>query len=90
MPHSKGKLIFCVAEDLLRSASQNSRLSQQRTLSGWQLIGSIMTLDTSFVRSLLPRLLLIWKNSFPRNSKDLESEKSRGDAFTWQVTLENR
>ena len=90
MPHSKGKLIFCVAEDLLRSASQNSRLSQQRTQSGWQLIGSIMTLGTSFVRSLLPRLQLIWKNSFPRNSKDLDSEKSRGDAFTWQITLENR
>lgn len=90
MPHSKGKLIFCVAEDCLRSASQNSRLSQQRTLSGWQLISSIMTLDTSFVRILLPRLMLIWKNSFPRTNKDLESEKSRGDAFTWQITLENR
>lgn len=90
MPHSKSKLIFCVAEDLLRSASQNSRLSQQRTQSGWQLIGSIMTLGTSFVRSFLPRLLLIWKNSFPRNNKDLDSEKSRGDAFTWQITLENR
>jgi len=90
MPYSKGKLIFCVAEDLLRSASQNSRLSQQRAQSGWQLIGSIMTLGTSFVRSLLPRLMLIWKNSFPRTSKDLDSEKSRGDAFTWQITLENR
>lgn len=90
IPHSKSKLIFCVAEDLLRSASQNSRLSQQRTQSGWQLIGSIMTLGTSFVRNLLPRLMLIWKNSFPRSNKDLDSEKSRGDAFTWQITLENR
>ena len=90
MPHSKSKLIFCVAEDLLRSASQNTRLAQQRTQSGWQLIGSIMTLGTSLVRSLLARLLLLWKNSFPLNAKELESEKKRGNALTWQVTLENR
>lgn len=90
MPHSKSKLIFCVAEDLLRSASKCARLAQQRTQSGWQLIGSIMTLGTSLVRSLLPRLLLLWKNSFPRNSKELEWESNRGDQLTWQITLENR
>ncbi|RWS17916.1 HEAT repeat-containing protein 5B-like protein [Dinothrombium tinctorium] len=90
IPHSKGKLIFSIAEDLLRSSSQNSRLSLQRTQSGWQLIGSVMTLGPSVVRGLLPRMLLLWKNSFPRSSKELESEKARGDAFTWQITLENR
>lgn len=37
------------------------------------------------VRGLLPRMLLLWKNSFPRSSKEIESEKARGDAFTWQV-----
>ncbi|KAH9644033.1 hypothetical protein HF086_004294 [Spodoptera exigua] len=35
-------------------------------------------------------MLLLWRNSFPRSAKELESEKSRGDAFTWQVTLEGR
>ncbi|RWS31952.1 HEAT repeat-containing protein 5B-like protein, partial [Leptotrombidium deliense] len=90
IPHNKGKLIFSIAEDLLRSASQNSRLSLQRTQSGWQLIGAVMTLGPSVVRGLLPRMLLLWKNSFPRSSKELESEKARGDAFTWQITLENR
>lgn len=30
-------------------------------------------------------MLLLWRNSFPRSSKELESEKARGDAFTWQV-----
>ena len=36
--------IFNVAEDLLRTATQNSRLSLQRTQSGWLLLGAIMTL----------------------------------------------
>lgn len=42
------------------------------------------------VKGLLPRMLLLWRNSFPRSNKELESEKARGDAFTWQVTLEGR
>uniref|UniRef100_T1KZX8 HEAT repeat-containing protein 5B n=1 Tax=Tetranychus urticae TaxID=32264 RepID=T1KZX8_TETUR len=90
IPHNKGKLIFNIAEDLLRTASQNGRLSLQRTQSGWQLIGGVMALGPSVVRGLLPRMLLLWKNSFPRSSKGLDSEKARGDAFTWQITLENR
>lgn len=90
IPHNKGKLIFNIAEDLLRSASQNSRLSLQRTQAGWLLIGAVITLGPPVVRGLLPRLLLLWKNSFPRSSKELDSEKARGDAFTWQITLENR
>lgn len=90
VPHTKGKVIFNTAEELLRSASQNSRLSLNRTQAGWLLIGAIMTLGDSVVRGLLPRMLLLWRNSFPRSSKELESEKARGDAFTWQVTLEGR
>ncbi|XP_012280989.1 HEAT repeat-containing protein 5B isoform X2 [Orussus abietinus] len=90
VPHMKGKIIFNTAEELLRSASQNSRLSLNRTHAGWLLIGAIMTLGTAVVKGLLPRMLLLWRNSFPRSNKELESEKARGDAFTWQVTLEGR
>ncbi|XP_034252934.1 HEAT repeat-containing protein 5B isoform X2 [Thrips palmi] len=90
VPHTKGKVIFNTAEELLRSASQNSRLSLNRTQAGWLLIGAIMTLGVPVVRGLLPRMLLLWRNSFPRSNKELESEKARGDAFTWQVTLEGR
>lgn len=46
IPHTKGKIVFNIAEELLRSASQNSRLSLNRTQAGWLLIGSIMTLGT--------------------------------------------
>ncbi|XP_044766090.1 HEAT repeat-containing protein 5B isoform X1 [Coccinella septempunctata] len=90
VPHNKGKIIFNTAEELLRSASQNSRLSLNRTHAGWLLIGAIMTLGVPVVRGLLPRMLLLWRNSFPRSNKELDSEKARGDAFTWQVTLEGR
>ncbi|XP_014676646.1 PREDICTED: HEAT repeat-containing protein 5B-like [Priapulus caudatus] len=44
MPHSKSKQIFGMAEDLLRIASQNSRLSLHRTQAGWLLLGALMTL----------------------------------------------
>ncbi|GAB6024418.1 hypothetical protein CHUAL_009582 [Chamberlinius hualienensis] len=90
IPHARGKIVFNAAEDLLRSASQNSRLSLQRTQAGWLLIGAVMTLGSSVVRCLLPRMLLIWRISFPRSTKELESEIARGDAFTWHITLEGR
>jgi hypothetical protein len=79
--------VFNTAEELLRSASQNNRLAVQRTQAGWLLIGAVMTLGVSVVSSLVPRMLLLWRNSFPRSAKELESEKARGDAFTWQVPL---
>ena len=43
-----------------------------------------------FILGLLPRMILLWRNAFPRNIKELDSEKARGDAFTWKVSLEGR
>uniref|UniRef100_A0A3P9KXT8 HEAT repeat-containing protein 5B n=2 Tax=Oryzias latipes TaxID=8090 RepID=A0A3P9KXT8_ORYLA len=90
IPHSKGKSVVSIAEDLLRTAAQNSRLSLQRTQAGWLLLGALMTLGSSLVRYHLPKMLLLWRNVFPRSQKELEAEKARGDSFTWQVTLEGR
>ncbi|XP_030626652.1 HEAT repeat-containing protein 5B [Chanos chanos] len=90
IPHSKGKMVVSIAEDLLRSAAQNSRLSLQRTQAGWLLLGALMALGPSLVRYHLPKMLLLWRNVFPRSQKELEAEKARGDSFTWQVTLEGR
>ncbi|XP_053922751.1 HEAT repeat-containing protein 5A isoform X1 [Cuculus canorus] len=90
IPHGKGKVIMTVAEDLLCSASQNSRISLQRTQAGWLLIAALMTLGPAVVQHHLPRMLLLWKCIFPLSPKDLETEKTRGDSFTWQVTLEGR
>uniref|UniRef100_A0A8C3UHC5 HEAT repeat-containing protein 5A n=1 Tax=Catharus ustulatus TaxID=91951 RepID=A0A8C3UHC5_CATUS len=90
IPHGKGKVIMTVAEELLCSASQNSRISLQRMQAGWLLIAALMTLGPAAVQHHLPRVLLLWKCIFPSSPKDLETEKTRGDAFTWQVTLEGR
>ncbi|XP_016064989.1 PREDICTED: HEAT repeat-containing protein 5A isoform X5 [Miniopterus natalensis] len=90
IPHGKGKVIMTLAEDLLCSATQNSRLSAQRTQAGWLLIAALMTLGPAVVSHHLARVLLLWKCVFPVSPKDLETEKSRGDSFTWQVTLEGR
>ncbi|XP_076983119.1 HEAT repeat-containing protein 5A isoform X3 [Tamandua tetradactyla] len=90
IPHGKGKIIMALAEDLLCSAAQNSRLSSQRTQAGWLLIGALMTLGPAVVSHHLARVLLLWKCVFPVSPKDLETEKSRGDSFTWQITLEGR
>ncbi|NXJ12272.1 HTR5A protein, partial [Odontophorus gujanensis] len=90
IPHGKGKVIMTVAEDLLCSASQNSRLSLQRSQAGWLLIAALMTLGPAVVQYHLPRILMLWKCVFPSSPKDLETEKTRGDSFTWQVTLEGR
>ena len=76
-----------IAEDMLRTSSQNTRLSLPRTQCGWLLLGALMTLGSPVVKSNLSRLMLIWKNAFPRSTKELESETERGDLFTWQVSL---
>ncbi|KAL5963194.1 HEAT repeat-containing protein 5B [Taenia solium] len=90
IPSAKGKAVFSLAEDLLRIANQNSRLTMARTQAGWYLLGSCMALGPTAVRPHLPRLILLWRNAFPRSTRELEAEKQRGDAFTWQVTLEAR
>ncbi|XP_038637209.1 HEAT repeat-containing protein 5A isoform X2 [Scyliorhinus canicula] len=90
IPHGKGKLIMTQAEDFLRTAIQNSRLSIQRTQAGWLLFSALMTLGPAVVHYHLPRILLLWKSVFPQSPKDWETERSRGDCFTWQVTLEER
>uniref|UniRef100_A0A671S2A3 HEAT repeat-containing protein 5A n=1 Tax=Sinocyclocheilus anshuiensis TaxID=1608454 RepID=A0A671S2A3_9TELE len=88
--HSKGKMVMTLAEDLLRSAAQNSRISIQRTQGGWLLLSALSTLGPTVMEHHLPRLLLLWKCAFPLSVKDVENELRRGDSFTWQVTLEGR
>ncbi|XP_054653379.1 HEAT repeat-containing protein 5A isoform X2 [Dunckerocampus dactyliophorus] len=90
IPHAKGKVVLDLAEDLLRSASQNSRISLQRTQAGWLLISSLFTLGAAVVDQHLPRLLLLWRCVFPASLREQEMELRRGDYFTWKVTLEGR
>lgn len=38
------QVVMSLAEDLLRSAAQNSKISIQRTQGGWQLLSALNTL----------------------------------------------
>ncbi|KAL3316529.1 hypothetical protein Ciccas_004829, partial [Cichlidogyrus casuarinus] len=38
----------------------------------------------------LPRMHNLWRNAFPRSPRELDQERQKGDAFTWQVMLEAR
>uniref|UniRef100_F1KQ33 HEAT repeat-containing protein 5B n=1 Tax=Ascaris suum TaxID=6253 RepID=F1KQ33_ASCSU len=90
IPHGKSKQVFAVAEDLIKTASQASRLAQVKMQAGWMLVAAVLKLSRSSAQSCLPRLLVLWKSSFPRSIKEAEAEKNRGDAFTWMCTLEAR
>lgn len=90
IPHTKGMVVLALAEDLLRSASQNSRIALQRTQAGWLLISSLITLGPAVVELHLSRLLLLWRCVFPASLREQDMELRRGDYFTWQVTLEGR
>ncbi|XP_067939352.1 HEAT repeat-containing protein 5B-like isoform X2 [Watersipora subatra] len=90
IPYSIGKKVFNIAEELLRSAAQSSRMSLPRIQSAWLIISALMTLGSSVVRPCLPTLLQLWRNTFPRSVKELDAENSKGDAFTWQVALDGR
>lgn len=92
VPSLKPKLAFNIGEELLRSASQSSNLSLalQKTSIGWLLIGAFMTIGSSLVRKHLPRLKKLWTLTMPSSIEQIESEKKRGDLFTWQLSLESR
>uniref|UniRef100_A0A094ZDV1 HEAT repeat-containing protein 5B n=1 Tax=Schistosoma haematobium TaxID=6185 RepID=A0A094ZDV1_SCHHA len=90
LPNNVPDQLFSLAEELLRAANQNSRFALARTQSGWSLLAACITLGPNVVKPHLPRMLLLWRNAFPRSLRELEAEKQRGDAFTWQIMLESR
>lgn len=49
-----------------------------------------LSLGPSVVRHFLPKMLGLWASAFPPTPDEAESEKSKGDPCTWQVTLECR
>lgn len=88
IPHAKGKAVFNVADELLKTASQSPRPALHKAKAGWILLGSLMTLGPSVVKHHLPQMLALWSNVFPKTVKEFEQEKARGDSYTWHVTLE--
>ncbi|XP_027038809.1 HEAT repeat-containing protein 5B-like [Pocillopora damicornis] len=90
IPHAKGKVVFNVANELLKTANQNPRLALHKAKAGWILLGALMTLGPSVVKHHLPQMLALWTNAFPKTVKEFDQEKTRGDAYTWHVTMECR
>jgi hypothetical protein len=90
IPHLKIKLLFNIGEELLCTASQNARTCVQKICAGWLLLGSFMTLGSSMIKKYLQRMIVLWKNTMPRNIKELDIEKKRNDQITWFISLESR
>ncbi|CAJ0939252.1 unnamed protein product, partial [Mesorhabditis belari] len=90
IPSVKYSQVLNVAEDMLRTASQQSRLAVARIEAGWLLIHASTVLGVNVMKSQMGRVVALWKAAFPRSVKEAETEKTRGDAFSWQCTLESR
>uniref|UniRef100_A0A915Q4W5 HEAT repeat-containing protein 5B n=1 Tax=Setaria digitata TaxID=48799 RepID=A0A915Q4W5_9BILA len=90
IPHAKSRQVFTIAEDMIKTASQASSLAQVKSQAGWILVAAVLKLGGTTVQDCMGRLVLLWKSSFPRSTKEAEGEKNRGDAFTWICTLEAR
>ncbi|GMR59554.1 hypothetical protein PMAYCL1PPCAC_29749 [Pristionchus mayeri] len=90
IPHGKPKQVLSAAEDLLKTASQSSRLAVAKMSAGWILLQALVSLGPAVAKPYLPRIMSLWRAAFPRSGKEAENEKQRGDAFSWECALINR
>ncbi|CEF62045.1 Armadillo-like helical domain and Armadillo-type fold domain-containing protein [Strongyloides ratti] len=90
IPFSKSRQVFQLAEDLLRSASSTSNITQQKVKAAWLLLTSLIFSDPLFIRPYISKLKIFWKNSFPKDKEEAEAENQRGDVKTWIFTLTSR
>ena len=92
VPSLKPKLGFNIGEDFLRTASQSSNLNlaMQKTTIGWMLIGAFMTVGAGLLRKHFNRFRKLWSFTMPNGLDEIEQEKRRGNANTWQLSLESR
>ena len=79
-----------MAEKLLKGVTDNSRLAHSKVQAGWALIAAFCSMGTSHVRPNSARLQLLWRAAFPRSVEEARGEGGRGDAFTWQCTVDAR
>ncbi|EGT37054.1 hypothetical protein CAEBREN_32553 [Caenorhabditis brenneri] len=87
IPYAKPLKVLDLAEEMLRTATQQPKLTISKLESGWNLINSLIHLGPSVMKEHLPRVIRLWKAAFPRSAKEAESENNRGDAFSWQCAM---
>ena len=99
VPFDRIKTIFNFAKNLLCTSITSTVNQQQslilhhilqRTHTAWNLLSACCTLDQYFLRKFLSRLILLWRNVFPRTQTDFEQEKQRADLFTWILSFKQR
>lgn len=90
IPHGKPKQVLTCAEDMLKTATQQSRLAVAKISAGYILLNAVVSMGSPVVKENMPRIIQLWRTAFPRSTKEAEAEKGRGDAFSWQCALEQR
>uniref|UniRef100_A0A0N4VTA2 HEAT repeat-containing protein 5B n=1 Tax=Haemonchus placei TaxID=6290 RepID=A0A0N4VTA2_HAEPC len=90
IPHAKPKQVLTCAEDMLKTATQQSRLAVAKISAGYILLNAVVSMGSPIVKENMPRIIQLWRTAFPRSTKEAEAEKGRGDAFSWQCALEQR
>uniref|UniRef100_A0A183F3B5 HEAT repeat-containing protein 5B n=1 Tax=Heligmosomoides polygyrus TaxID=6339 RepID=A0A183F3B5_HELPZ len=88
IPHGKPKQVLTCAEDMLKTATQQSRLAVAKISAGYILLNAVVSMGSPVVKENMPRIIQLWRTAFPRSTKEAEAEK--GDAFSWQCALEQR
>lgn len=87
IPYAKPLKVLDLAEEMLRTSTQQPKLTIAKLESGWNLIYALIHLGPSVMKEHLPRVIKLWKAAFARSAKEAESENSRGDAFSWQCAM---
>ncbi|CAI2353223.1 unnamed protein product [Caenorhabditis sp. 36 PRJEB53466] len=87
IPYAKPLKVLDLAEEMLRTATQQPKLTIAKLESGWNLINALIHLGPSVMKEHLPRVIRLWKAAFPRSAREAETENSRGDAFSWQCAM---
>ncbi|CAB3397442.1 unnamed protein product [Caenorhabditis bovis] len=87
IPIMKPLNVLDIAEEMLKTSTQQTRLTIAKLEAGWNLIYAIVLMGAPVIKDHLHRVIRLWKAEFPRSAKEAEAENNRGDAFSWQCAM---
>lgn len=83
------RLMDTAAQILKRSGEHDVTSANIEIQVAWTLITALMTLNSAFVKSHLPSLLVLWRNALPKPTSKDSSVGERGEA-EWSFLLQVR
>lgn len=83
------RLMDTAAQILKRSGEHDVAAANTEIQVAWTLITALMTLNTAFVKSHLPSLLVLWRNALPKPTSKDSSVGERGET-EWAYLLQVR